>query len=130
MPWAIESWIQKGGAAVVTLLSLAACDAAPIESPVAADDQIVRGEAAARRLGCGACHDMPGVNWPKGKVGPPLEHFGERALIAGAVPNEPALLAKFLRDAPAIVPTSAMPAIPMSDTDADDIAAWLGSLRE
>lgn len=115
---------------MVTLIMFAACDPAQIEPPVAANDQILRGEAAAERLGCGACHDMPGVNWPKGRVGPPLAGFGERALIAGAAPNEAPLLAKFVRDAPSIVPASGMPAIPMSDAEARDIAAWLGNLRD
>jgi cytochrome c2 len=112
------------------LMLLSACGASPIEAPVADSAVFDRGKAAAVRLGCGACHDLPGVDWPKGRVGPPLAGFGDRALIAGALSNQPALLAEFVRDAPSVVPGSGMPAIPMRDGDARDIAAWLQSLRD
>jgi cytochrome c1 len=61
-------------------------------------------------------------------VGPSLEGFADRGLIAGRLPNRPDMLARFVRDAPSLVPGTAMPAIPMTDRDAADIAAWLGSL--
>lgn len=122
--------IWKGGFAGSMLLMLTACDPAPIEPPLADAAAIARGKAAAARLGCGACHDMPGIDWPKGQVGPPLAAFGKRGLIAGQLPNDLPLLAVFIRDAPAVVPGSAMPAIPMTAREARDIAAWLQSLRD
>lgn len=122
--------IWKGGFAGSMLLMLTACDPAPIEPPLADAAAIARGKAAAARLGCGACHDMPGIDWPKGQVGPPLAAFGKRGLIAGQLPNDLPLLAIFIRDAPAVVPGSAMPAIPMTAREARDIAAWLQSLRD
>jgi cytochrome c1 len=99
----------------------------PNEADAAA---IARGEAAAVRLGCGACHVLPGIEWPRGRVGPDLAGFGRRATIAGSVPNRPATLARFVRDAPRFVPEGAMPAVPMSDREARDLAAWLQSLRD
>jgi len=122
--------IWKGGFAGSMLLMLTACDPAPVEAPLADASAIARGKAAAGRLGCGACHDMPGIDWPKGQVGPPLAAFGKRGLIAGQLPNDLSLLAVFIRDAPAAVPGSAMPAIPMTAREARDIAAWLQSLRD
>lgn len=109
---------------------LSACGASPVEAPLAEDAAIERGKAAAERLGCGACHDMPGIDWPKGRTGPSLAGFGDRALIAGSLPNRTARLAEFVRDAPALVPESGMPAVPMQDGEARDIAAWLSSLRD
>lgn len=109
---------------------LSACGASPVEAPLAEDAAIARGKAAAERLGCGACHDMPGIDWPEGRTGPSLAGFGDRALIAGSLPNRTARLAEFVRDAPALVPESGMPAVLMQDGEARDIAAWLSSLRD
>jgi cytochrome c2 len=105
---------------------IAGCDA-PDMRPSRTEDRtaIARGRAAAERLGCGACHSLPGVDWPKGRVGPPLEGFASQAMIAGRLPNRPDILARFVRDAPSIVPGTAMPAIPMREADARDVAAWL-----
>ena len=122
--------IGKGRVAGSMLLFLTACDPAPVAPPLADTAAIARGKAAAGRLGCGACHDMPGIDWPKGTAGPPLRGFGRRGLIAGRLPNDPPRLAAFVSDAPAEVPGSAMPAMPMSAREARDIAAWLQSLRE
>ena len=80
------------------------------------------------QLGCGACHILPGVDWPQGRAGPSLAGFGDRGLIAGRLPNRPDTLARFVRDAPSLVPGTAMPAMPMRDDEAADIAAWLSNL--
>ncbi|WP_246152502.1 c-type cytochrome [Sphingomonas montanisoli] len=108
---------------------LTGCDAAALRPAAADGAAIARGREAAVRLGCGACHVLPGVDWPRGRVGPALSEMGDRALIAGRLPNRPDILAHFVRDAPALLPGSAMPALPMRDRDATDIAAWLGSLH-
>lgn len=121
---------RAGGLIGLTSMMLTACSPPAIHNGTASPDAIARGEAAAERLGCGACHMMPGVDWPRGRVGPPLAAFGDRALIAGELPNQPALLAAFVRDAPALMPETTMPAIPMSERDARDIAAWLSSLHD
>lgn len=121
---------MKGGAAISVLMLLGACAPAPVETAPADTAAITRGRDAAARLGCGACHVMPGIAWPKGRVGPPLAGFGARPLIAGRLPNRAPHLAAFVRDAPAAVPGTAMPAIPMRPSEADDIAAWLLSLDD
>ncbi|HMO74847.1 MAG TPA: c-type cytochrome [Sphingopyxis sp.] len=113
-----------------TMTMLPACHPATIEPGEADSAAVARGRAAAERLGCGACHAMPGIDWPKGTVGPPLAGFGDRALIAGRFRNDAAVLAGFVRDAPALVPGTAMPPVAMTDDEARDIAAWLQSLRE
>lgn len=101
-------------------LLLTACDKPVVEPHIAGDDSIARGKVAAERLGCGACHVIPGV-WPKGRTGPSLVDFPHRALIAGKLPNRPDALAAFLLD-----PTgTGMPKVPMTRRDAADIAAFL-----
>ena len=84
-----------------------------------------RGKLAIDRAGCGSCHTITGVAWPKGKVGPPLDGLSDRALIAGRVANTPGNLAAFIRNAPVAAPGTTMPAMPVSGRDARDIAAYL-----
>lgn len=84
-----------------------------------------RGKQAIERVGCGSCHTIPGIRWPEGKVAPPLGSMTERALIAGRIPNRPELLARFVRDAPALVPGTTMPAMPLSEEESRDVAKYL-----
>lgn len=83
------------------------------------------GKRVIERVGCGACHTIPGIRWPQGRVGPALQGFEDRALIAGRLPNRPDLLAAFIRNAPALVPETGMPAMPITETEARDIASYL-----
>lgn len=106
--------------ALMAALLLTGCEnvgVAPNQADAAA---IARGRLAAERLGCGACHAIPGV-WPAGTTGPPLARFADRAMIAGRYPNRPDRLAAFLLDPRG----TAMPRQPMSRSDAADIAALL-----
>lgn len=86
---------------------------------------VARGLAAMERVGCGACHVIPGLRWPQGASGPSLEGFAAQGLIAGRLPNRPDMLAAFVRDAPATVPGTTMPAMPLSAQEARDVAAYL-----
>lgn len=88
-----------------------------------------RGRQAVASIGCGVCHVIPGIAGARGRVGPPLDAFGTRAFIAGRVPNRPAELVRFVRDAPSVAPETAMPRLPLSDQQARDIAAYLYTLR-
>lgn len=117
---------RRGAMIGMTTLLLAGCDMPAVRPNQPADAEgVARGRDAAERLGCGACHAMPGIAWPRSPVGPSLEDFATRAMIAGRLPNRPDTLARFVRDAPALVPGTAMPAIPMRERDAEDIAAYL-----
>lgn len=88
-----------------------------------------RGEEALVRYGCGACHEIAGVPGAQGQVGPPLTSIRQRAFVAGMVPNTPAGLALWIRDPQSIVPGNAMPNLDVSEADAQDIVAYLYSLR-
>ncbi|UYH54105.1 c-type cytochrome [Qipengyuania sp. SS22] len=87
-----------------------------------------RGLAAIERAGCGSCHEIPGLDWPSGRLGPSLEGFDDVGLIAGQLPNRPDILAAFVRDAPAVKEGSSMPSMPVSEDEAADIAAYLYGL--
>ena len=109
----------------LAVLALAACKPPPEQRQFVANADATRGKAVIERVGCGSCHTIPGVRWPQGKVGPDLDGLAERALIAGKLPNEPDVLATYIRNAPSLVPGSGMPAMPTTETDARDIAAYL-----
>ena len=86
---------------------------------------VERGKVAMVRVGCASCHTIAGIDWPRGRTGPALHNLTDRGLIAGRLPNRPEILAAYVRDAPALVPGSAMPAMPVSEREARDIAAFL-----
>jgi hypothetical protein len=117
-------WFRMALAAAL-LLPATACKGEPEdrrEMPLA---DAARGREAAMRAGCGACHAIPGIGWPQGALGPPLDNLAGRGLIGGMLPNRPDVLAAYIRDAPALVPGSGMPAMPVSAAEARDIAAYL-----
>ena len=107
------------------LLLTAACKPPPDQRQLMPVADAAHGRAVIERAGCGSCHMIPGVRWPQGKVGPSLHGLAERGLIAGKLPNRPDVLAAYIRDAPALVPGSAMPAMPLSEAEARDVAAFL-----
>lgn len=106
------------------LILVAACKAPPDERNHMPGANAERGRAVIERVGCGACHRIPGV-WPEGGLGPSLDGLASRTLIAGRLSNRPDILAAFVRDAPALVPGTAMPAMPLDEDDARDVAAYL-----
>ena len=106
--------------ALTTALLLTGCEQAQIEPNRASIEAITRGKATAQRLGCGACHIVPGI-WPRGTTGPPLENFARRGMIAGKLPNRPDTLTAFLLDPSG----TAMPRQPMTLAEATDLAAFL-----
>ena len=87
------------------------------------------GRAAIERYQCGACHVIPGVADARGTVGPPLVRYGKRVYLAGKFPQDPQLLARWIRDAPSMDPRTAMPATGVTEDEARDIAAYLSRLR-
>lgn len=84
-----------------------------------------QGREALARYECGVCHVIPGVPDAIGKTGPALDNYSRRSYVAGKFPNEPEVLVRWIADAPAMAPQTAMPAIAMSDKEARDMAAYL-----
>ncbi|GMM92260.1 hypothetical protein MTsN3n11_05620 [Qipengyuania sp. MTN3-11] len=118
------------GLSVALCGSLAACKQPPQSRYVADPETARNGREAIERVGCAACHEIPGIAWPKGRTGPSLVGFDDIGPIAGALPNTPKNLAAFVRNAPVARPGSAMPAMPLSEEEARDVAAYLYGLDD
>lgn len=121
-------WKRAGSMAILGLV--AACGDPGVEGKAMPGADPARGRALVARAGCGACHAIPGVDWPQGRVGPPLQGFADRALIAGRIPNEPSALTRWVRNAPEMDHASAMPPMPLSEQEARDVAAFLYTLHD
>ena len=112
------------------LLVLGACKQPPDEVVTTQSSAEERGRVAIKQVGCGACHEIRGIDWPRGRAGPSLIGFDDKTPIAGELANTPAALAAFIRNAPAVVPRSTMPPMPVTEREARDIAAYLYSRQD
>jgi len=86
---------------------------------------VARGKAAFARYGCGGCHQLTGVSLASGKVGPPLDGIGGRAILAGRLENRPPNLMRWIADPRGVDPETAMPDLGVTPGEARDIAAFL-----
>jgi cytochrome c2 len=91
------------------------------------DPALGQGKIAA--YGCGACHEIPGVDGASGRVGPPLKGIAGRAYIAGRLNNTPSNLEAWIAHPRRVDPQTAMPELGVDPRDARDIAAYLYTLR-
>jgi cytochrome c2 len=110
------------------LLAVVVCGACGRErhpTPLVHNADADRGRAALIRLDCGVCHVIDDIPGAIGQVGPRLRAYARQPYIAGKFPNEPEILVRWIENPPALAPQTAMPAIPMSQADARDIAAYL-----
>jgi cytochrome c len=87
------------------------------------------GPALIRGYGCHTCHTVPGVRGANALVGPPLNHWSQRAYIAGLVPNTPENLVAFIFDPRQVHPETAMPMLAVTPEEARHMAAYLFTLR-
>jgi len=123
-----SSFIPRAGVAALLAAALAAgCGGQEAITAIPGDPKA--GRAALERYQCGACHAIPGVAGATGLVGPPLSRYSKRVYLAGKFPQEPALLAKWIQDAPSLAPQTAMPNVGVSAGEARDMAAYLYQLR-
>jgi cytochrome c2 len=81
------------------------------------------GRALIEYYGCGACHDISGIQ-PKGRVGPSLVGFRDARQIAGVLPNTAANLVRWIQDPQQAAPKTDMPDLGIGK-GARDIAAYL-----
>jgi cytochrome c2 len=128
--WLRARFVACKTTALALALCVAGCDA---WSGRAATLQNIgdpaRGAQLIQHFGCGSCHMIPGIEGADGLVGPPLEHVGERTIIAGLLANTPENMQTWLKDPQAIVPGNAMPNMELNDHEAKDVAAYLYTLR-
>lgn len=118
---------RRAWAVAIVLVVAAGCSSS--ESTPGTPGDARAGRAAIERHQCGACHVIPGVADARGTVGPPLTHYRARVYLAGKFPQDPALLARWIRDAPSMDPRTAMPATGVTEDEARNIAAYLSRLR-
>jgi cytochrome c len=104
-----------GAASGLAACALAGC-MGPAVPPEASGGDPQRGRLLLAQYQCGSCHTIPGVVGARGAVAVPLQDFGRRSYIAGRLPNQPHLLARWIAEPQALVPA-----------DARDMAAYLGS---
>lgn len=96
-------------------------------APARAAPDARRGRIALQQYACVTCHSIPGLVGPDAPVGPPLDGIGSRGSIAGALPNEPGNLERWLRHPQEVSPHSAMPDLGVTARDAADMAAYLST---
>jgi cytochrome c1 len=123
--------IVFGGIAALFLLVLGGAARSAGDSP---KDGPIEGNAKQGaediiNIGCGACHVIPGISGAAGLVGPPLTQVGRRVFLAGLLRNTPDNMVAWLLDPQKILPGNAMPNMGLSEEQAQDIAAYLYTLR-
>ncbi|HZR83486.1 MAG TPA: cytochrome C [Candidatus Binatia bacterium] len=100
-------------AAIVAALvaaALAACDDGRERRAIAlTGGDPEHGRTLVRSYGCGTCHTVPGVRGARGLVGPPLDGLGDRVCLAGALPNTPENLMRWIRDPQGVHPEAPCP---------------------
>jgi cytochrome c2 len=121
-------------AATAMCVICSGCDAfesPPINGKVVHGGDAARGRAivASGTHGCTACHAVPGIRAPRGVAGPPLHGVARRGLIAGRLPNTPAVLVAFLTDPPLLAPETGMPNVGLTTEEARHVAAYLYTLE-
>lgn len=106
-----------------------ACGAERFAAAATQPGDVERGRRAMFQYACNACHIIPGVTGAQVWVGPTLEGFGRRGLIAGTLVNSPDHVVRWLRETQAVKPGTAMPQLGVNEQDARDMAAYLATLR-
>lgn len=78
---------------------------------------------------CASCHTIRGTI-AHGDVGPDLTHLASRSTLAAlTIPDTPAYLRGWIANPQAVKPGAKMPAVPLSNRQLDELAAYLEHLR-
>jgi cytochrome c len=115
--------------ALASAIAIGACGGIPDEPPPEVPDGDPRlGAQAIEAYGCGACHRIAGIREAEAMVGPPLDEFSQRRIIAGRLPNTARNVIRWVQDPDAVSPGTAMPDLGVTEQEARDIAAYLFTL--
>ena len=87
------------------------------------------GKQLIAQYGCTSCHIIPGIDGPRGEVGPSLDHVAVRQLIAGKLPNNPQNMTRYLLNPQMADPQNAMPNFGLKPDETRDIGAYLYTLK-
>jgi cytochrome c len=123
--------IVRAFAALGIVMMVAACrDGNSVEAQtLSVPGNSQNGKQLIQDFGCGSCHTIPGINNADSMVGPPLNAWSRRIYIAGLLRNTPPNLATWIQHPQQIVPGNAMPDMGINQRQAQDIAAYLYTLR-
>jgi cytochrome c2 len=116
-------------ALAVLLLLGAGCEGGKEERPyvTATGGDPRAGADTIRRVGCGACHQIPGIREAHGVVAGPLTDLRARSFIAGELPNTPENLVRWISSPNEVEPRTAMPNLGLDARQARNVAAYLYS---
>lgn len=79
--------------------------------------------------GCSGCHTLSGLPGATGVAGPNLTNVVIRPTLAGAsIPMTPSNLTQWLVNPQSLKPNSKMPAVGLTQQEAQDLTAYLYSL--
>jgi cytochrome c len=124
--------IRIAGIAVIVIASILALQGCDHEGRQTASRMTGGNPSAGKQkiecFGCAACHEIPGVDIARGRVGPSLEHIRSRSYLAGKLPNSPQSMVAWIQKPQDYLPHTAMPNMGISEADARDITAYLYSL--
>jgi cytochrome c len=120
---------QMALAICAAVLQLSACGQNDAHPGAEYSGDVQNGLLIIERSGCGSCHHISGVPNSDGLVGPPLDHFAKRTMVAGLLPNTPDHLIRWLRFPQSVVPGNVMPDMGLTEDQARDVAAYLYSLK-
>jgi len=93
--------------------------------PASIAGNAVNGKRLIDQYACVSCHKISGFDGPQGSMGPSLEAFATRKVIAGSIPNQPDTVAAYLQNPQAVDPQNQMPSLGISESEARDITAYL-----
>jgi cytochrome c2 len=96
-------------------------------APVAGDP--AHGKQLVAQYGCTSCHIIPGIDGPRGEVGPSLEHVAVRQVLAGKLPNNPQNMMQYLQNPQLVGAENVMPNLGVKPEEARDMAAYLYTLK-
>jgi cytochrome c oxidase subunit II len=99
------------------------------QQPGVQDPAVAEGRQVFESQACSSCHVIRGTS-ANGKFGPDLTHFASRdTLASGASDNNSANLKLWIQDPDYVKPGSLMPAMQLSNTQIDQVVAYLESLK-
>ena len=134
LPSAAARWWRLALATAALSLGLAACAPAsgasvgppPYATPGVGD--VADGKALFSAKACNGCHRVSG-EIDGGVTGPDLKGFASRPTIMGSVPNTPENVWRWLADPQRVKPGTAMPRMPLTAQNLDDLTAYLETLK-
>ena len=97
--------------------------------PPASEPRAMHGQQVFFTSACNMCHTISGTD-AAATVGPDLSHVASRrTLAAGALPNDPDHLRRWIENPQRAKPGNRMPVVSLSGDDLDALVAYLGTLQ-